>query len=177
MAIELAEEGDWSGALKLYEKVAVLQPVEKPSANTVLWWMETGRLYYLTKQYAAAAKQFGHVSEALERPTDFGLSDALRKAVLGSGDMTYQLFGEAFLEADKPNEAAARKEFEKSNSLKDNPPLLAYNLARVAAKDKQPELVLEKLESYFKAHRSEEGTGPYQLLATALEEHGIRRMN
>jgi tetratricopeptide (TPR) repeat protein len=170
LGIELAEEGDWSAALKLYEKVAALQPAEKPSANTVLWWMETGRLYYLTKQYTAAAKQFAHVDEALERPADFGLNETLRKAVLGSGDMTYQLFGECFLDAGET--AAARKAFEKSNSLKDNPPLLTYNLARVAAKDKQPEVVLEKLDEYFKSHRSEEGTGPYQLLAAALDDLG-----
>ena len=53
LGIELAEEGDWTAALELYEKVAAFQPAEKPSANTVLWWMEMGRLYYLTKQYTA----------------------------------------------------------------------------------------------------------------------------
>ncbi len=168
LGMELAEEGDWDAAVKLYEKVATIQPVQKPSANTVLWWMEMGRLYYLTKQYPAAARQFGQVSAALEHPDEFGLNETLRKAVLGTGELTYQLFGECFLEAGETAEAQVA--FEKSDALKSNPAQLAYNLARVAAAAKQPDAVLDKLEPYFKAHHSEEGTGPYQLLADALKE-------
>jgi tetratricopeptide (TPR) repeat protein len=170
LGIELAEDGEWEGALKLYEKVAAIQVAEKPSANTVLWWMEMGRLYYLTKQYVAAAKQFEHVIDALSRPEAFGLNDTMRKAILGTGDLTYQLFGECFLESGQSEQA--RTAFAKSNELKENPGLLAYNLARVAVKDKQPQAAIEKLDFYFHEHLASQGTGPYQLLAEAFKDLG-----
>ena len=114
LGIELAEEGDWdAGASKLYEKVAAVQPGQKPSASAVMWWMEMGRLYHLTRQYDAAARQFSRVSEALAHPEKFGLSETLRLAVLGTGELTYQLFGECFLEAGQTAQAQAA--FEKSD--------------------------------------------------------------
>ncbi len=44
----------------------------------------------------------------------------------------------------------------------------------MAAKNKQPELALEKLEAYFASHHSDEGTGPCLLLAGVLEDLGLQ---
>ena len=170
LGLELADEDDLQGALALYKRVAAVEGNEKLTANSVLWWMEMGRLYYLTQQYAQAAEQFAKIEAALANPAELGLNDGLRKVILGKGDLTYQLFGECFLEAEKLDEAQAA--FEKSNEFKADPSLLAYNLARVAAHRKQPAEALTQLQAAFGHGLSGQGTEPYELLAKILADLG-----
>jgi tetratricopeptide (TPR) repeat protein len=136
----------------------------------VLLAMEMGRLYFLTKRYDQAAHHFGEVVKALENPKEFGLDETMEKALTSKGELTYQLFGEAFLEAGRPDDAQAA--FEKANQIKPDEALHAYNLARVEARQKQPAQALAKLEAYFEKHSSNQGTGPYHLLAESLRELG-----
>jgi tetratricopeptide (TPR) repeat protein len=170
LGLELADEEDLQGALALYQRVAAVEAGEKLTPNSALWWMEMGRLYYLTQQYVLAAEQFGKIEHALANPAELGLNDALRKVIVGKGDLTYQLFGECFLEADKLDEAQAA--FEKSNEFKADASLLAYNLARVAARRHQPADALAKLETALAQGLANQGTEPYELLAQLLTDLG-----
>jgi len=168
LAVTLSETGDDVRALKLYEKAAELDAKQKPAAAQVLQWMEMGRLYFLAKNYEKAAESFAQVVKALDNPEQYGLDDAVRRKLLSTGDITYQLFGESFLEAGRTDEALAA--FEKANVMLPSEGVLAYQRARIEAKRKQPAAALEKLPVYFKKHLSNQGTGPYELLATLLQE-------
>lgn len=172
LAMYLTEEGDTKRALKLYEKALALQEVksEKTSASTVLMWMEMGRLYFLEKQFDQAAKNFSQVSTALANPKEYDLSDEVEKALLNKGELTFQLFGESFLEAGRLEDALAA--FEKGNSIKADEALLIYNQARIEAKRKQPAQVLAKLDTYLEKHFATQGTGPYELYVEVLKELG-----
>ncbi len=168
LAVTLSDTGDDPRALKLYEKAAELDAKQKPAAAQVLLWMEMGRLYFLAKNFQRAADSFAQVIKALDNPEQYGLDDAVRRKLLGSGDITYQLFGESFLEAGRTDEALVA--FEKANVLLPSEGVLAYQRARIDAKRKQPAAALEKLQVYFKKHLSNQGTGPYELLTTLLQE-------
>jgi tetratricopeptide (TPR) repeat protein len=172
LAMYLTEKGNTERALKLYEKALALQEVksEKTSASTVLMWMEMGRLYFLEKQFDQAAKNFSQVSTALANPKDYDLSDEVQKALLNKGELTFQLFGESFLEASRLEDALAA--FEKGNSIKADEALLIYNQARIEAKRKQPAQALAKLDAYLEKHFSTQGTGPYELYVEVLKELG-----
>ena len=111
--------------------------IEKPSAASVTLWLEMGRLYFLTEKPEQAAREFSKVVLALEKPDDYGLDAGARKALLHKADATYQLLGETFLEAGRPADAAAA--FEKSNQFKADDATFAFNLARVAHKQKNAE--------------------------------------
>jgi tetratricopeptide (TPR) repeat protein len=172
LAIYLTEEGETERALKLYEKALSLSlaAAEKPTANVVLLWMEMGRLYFVARQYDQAAHYFAEVSKALDSPKEFGVEPDVQKALLNKVELTYQLFGEGFLEAGRPGDALAA--FEKSNAAKADEALHIYNLARVDARQHQPAQALAKLETYCEKHFSSQGTGPYQAMADALGEIG-----
>jgi len=174
----LTEEGDLARALKLCETAAALyqknaqQPGEaaKPKAAQVPLWMELGRLSFLAKRYDQAARYFGQVYQALEKPEEFGLDTKAQKALLNKAELAYQLFGESFLEAGKLDEAQAA--FDKGHQIKPDEGLALYNRARVDAKSKRPAQALAKLETYLDKHLSAQGTAPYHLLAEVLTELG-----
>jgi tetratricopeptide (TPR) repeat protein len=170
LGIHLSEEGETERALKLYEKAEALhqQAKEKPSASLVLLSMEMGRLYFVNRQFDQAARHFRDVIKAIDEPKEHGLDPTMQKALINKGELTYQLFAEAFLEAGKTEEALAA--FDKANRYKPDETLLAYNEARVLARQKQPADAILKLETYFTRHAVSQGTAPYQLLADALEQ-------
>lgn len=174
LAIHLTEEGDGERALKLYERAEALhqQAKDKPSASLVLLALEMGRLYFVDKQFDQAARHFREVIKALDEPKEHGLDPTMQKALINKGELTYQLFAEAFLEADKPDEALAA--FEKANRYKPDETLFAYDEARVLARKKQPANAIAKLDQYFAGHGSSQGTAPYQLLAECLEAQSQR---
>ncbi|HEY1784415.1 MAG TPA: tetratricopeptide repeat protein [Pirellulales bacterium] len=170
LGLELADEEDPKGALILYQRVAAVENGEKLNANSALWWMEMGRLYYSTQQYVQAAEQFAKVEHALANPTELGLNDALRKVIVGKGDLTYQSFGECYLEAGRLAEAQAA--FEKSNEYKADAHLLAYNLARVESRQHRSADALAHLDAALSGDLSSQGTEPYELLAQVLTDLG-----
>lgn len=170
LALYLTEEGDFERALKLYEKAATLQATAKPSAATVALWLEMGRVFYAMQKPDRAAEEFAKVVQALDKPAEYGLDEAQIKTILGKPELTWQLIAESFLDAGRTAEAAAA--FEKVNAAKKGVNQLAFNLARVELKKKDPAAALVLLQKYFDAHQSSEGTGPYQALAEALEQQG-----
>lgn len=170
LAIYATENGDTDRAVSLYEKALALQAAKNQSPSLLLSRMELGRLYFVAKQSDKAANEFAIVLDALNNPEKHGLSESMQKAVAGKPELTYQLMGESFLAAGRPDEALAA--FEKRNEAKPNEGLYAYNRARVDLKQKRPAQALAKLQPYFLQHLATQGTAPYQVLADALAELG-----
>jgi len=179
LAAMLSARQEYDQALKLVRQALALQ-ADKKSAGRAVLMLEAGRLFYLTGQPKEAAAAFAEVIEAAEHPDEHGL-DAQTKRMLLEGrgadgnaltaaDRTYEMFGEVFLAADRPDAALAA--FEKANSLKPNAALYAYRLARVEAQRKQPAKALESLKKYFAEHEASQGAGPYELLGKLLAELG-----
>src|SRR5206468_64565 len=94
--------------------------------------------------------------------------DELVKTVLGKADLTYSLLAESFLQSDRFDEALAM--FQKSNEVKKNKSLLAFQQARVAARRKDHAEALKRLDEYFAAKTSEAGAEPYERLADLLKK-------
>ena len=130
-----------------------------------------GRLYHLSQKYAKAADQFARVSEALDHPDRFGINEGTKKLLVGSeAGECYEMFGEAFLLADRFAEAEAA--FRKSQAAAPNEALLKFNLARIAARRGQAQEALAGLQLYLDRGLTSEGSAPYQLLADVLKKLG-----
>lgn len=172
LALYLTEDGESERALRLYEKALELrrEAGEEPSAETVAMWMEMGRLYYVAEQFDDAARYFAKVDEALKNPEAYDLPPKVQSALLKRPQLTYQLFGEAFLEAGEVD--AARAAFESAQAAEENEGQHLFNLARVEAAKKRPAQALAKLEAYFEGKHAKQGTAPYEVLQELLEELG-----
>jgi tetratricopeptide (TPR) repeat protein len=179
LAALLGARQEFDKALELARKALALQE-DKKSAGYIVLLMEIGRLAYLTDQPQEAADAFAQVVDALDHPNDHGLDSRLQKTLLeGRGadgkalttaDQTYQLFGEVFLAAGRPDAALAA--FDKANSLAAKPETYAFNLARVEQARKQPAKALELLQKYFDARQASQGAAPYELLGKILADLG-----
>ena len=164
----LADKGDWQRAAALYEKALAARSSAKPGGAGLLLEMQMGRLYHLTGQYEKAADVFARVFEALEHPEKIELDAAAKKLLLDEPTATYNLIGECFLLADRPEEATAA--FERANHQKPDKGLLNYNLARVDAAVGKPEAALKRLNVCFTERMAGQGLGPYRLLADVLDD-------
>ncbi len=170
LGIYLTERGEWNQAVAMYEKAIAVRKKAKQTPADLLLQMEMGRLYHLADQYDKAAACFAIIVQALDDPKKYGLDEEVRKVLLGEPGPTYNLIGECFLLANRPNEAI--QAFEKAHALAPNHGLLGYNLARVDAKTGKPDQALTRLQVYFNQHLTTEGVAPYRLLAEVLASLG-----
>ncbi len=166
LAVYLSEENDWAGAIALYEKALAVRGKGKPTAADILLRMELGRIYQLIEKYQPAADNFAQVLHAIDHPDEFAIDEQFSKALLGDAGVTYQLLGDCFVAADRPQEA--RVVFEKANRLKPNKALWQFHLARIDAKSGKPAEALTALEAAFAEHLHDEGMTPYETLADVL---------
>lgn len=171
LAIYLTEKKDYARALRMYEKSLVkdaqLKDGMPEDVGAATLYAELGRLYYLAEQYDKSAQAFLAVRRAIEDKAS-PLDENGKETLLGEPATTYTLWGESFLEAGEFD--AAKHAFEQANAKKEDRPLLALRLARVAAAQKQTGVALERLEEHFAAKTTEQGSEPYQLLAKLLAE-------
>jgi len=164
----LAQQGDWQQALALYEKALAARKQSESTVTDIILRMEMGRLYWLSDEYEKAADCFAQVLKAFERPDEFEFDADVKEALLGKRHATYNLIGESFLLADRPEEAIAA--FKKSHEIAPNEGLLKYNLARVDLLVGKPNEALAKLQVYFDEHLASQAAAPYRLLADILKE-------
>lgn len=168
----LADENDWARALKLYEKSQAARgnAKEKEKASDVFLQMEMGRLYFLTDKPKEAADCFSRVLHATDHPDDYALDPQLVKKLLGEPGVTYQLLGECFLAADRPQDAAAV--FERAEKASPDKALREFNQARIFAKTGKPAEALASLEASLAEHLTDQGLAPYETLADVLTALG-----
>ena len=167
LAKHLVKAGDLERAVTLYERAVAARAGQTETAADVVMQLKMGQFHHLVGQPKKAADNFARVLYALEHPQQFQLDEKTSKLLLGEAAATYNLFGEAFLMADRFDEALAA--FEKANELAPDAGLFGYNRARVNARTGRPAEALQTLAAYFDAHLATQGADPYQLLAEVLK--------
>jgi tetratricopeptide (TPR) repeat protein len=171
LGLHLAEAGRFQQALKLYKQARANLPANPPSPAYILLSMEMGRLCFVTDHPQEAAEAFAIVLPAVEDPDKFGLNETQKKLFVGTeGVRSLELMAEAFLAADRPEDAQTA--YERLDAMRPNKALHAFHLARVAAAQKQPQAALDKLQVYFDEQGITAGTAPYQMLVRLLTELG-----
>lgn len=169
LAIQLAKDKQPKRAADLFEKALKLSgdkggpPTDLPTA---LLLFELGRLHALGGDYARSAAAFTRIREALANPDKFGLGEETVKTLAGEDGENYALMGEAFLKAERLDEALGS--FEKARDLSDNQPLFAFHAARVDAARGKTDEALARLNKYFDAPDPDAGTAPLELLQSLL---------
>lgn len=165
IARHFAQREQYAEALRYFRSARELQ--DKRSTGYVILSLDVGRMAVLTSDFAAAADVFTEVADALEHPDQYGLDEGLKRRLLGGKDSSvglsqlYQLFAEAYLSAQRFDEAVAS--LEKANEAKPDAASHAFRLARVEDVRKQPAKSLELLKRYFSEKASSQGLAPYQL--------------
>jgi tetratricopeptide (TPR) repeat protein len=173
LGVQLRREGNWEGAVRMYEKALAAREGNEPSAADVVLHRELIDLYYVVEEHPKAADSCALVLDALENPKKYRLNDAIRTLVLGQAEATYGLFGECFLSAKRFEEATALFEKRQEAATDEDRPKkgrLAYDLARVDAGREKPDEALARLETCFQSGLETAGTGPYELLETVLKD-------
>lgn len=171
LAKELGRQGEYERALKFYEQARALH-ADTRTAGYIILTHEAGNLQFLTQRYAQAADSFAEVTAALEHPDDFGMDEEVRRNLFGRAGpaKTYELFAEAFLLADRLDQA--QEAFEKANVVAPNAATYAYHLAILHDRRGQGAQAVEQLQSYLKARETQEGAAPYELLSKVLADLG-----
>lgn len=170
LGLHLTELGQFSAAADLYEAAVLARGGKQADGVDVLLHMEMGRLNHLADRYVTAADCFARVLDALEHPDRFGLDQQISKILLGDPGLTYRMFGEAFLLADRPDEAAAA--FRNAHQHDPDEALLQFHLARVHDRQNKPQEALDALQASFQARLADQGTAPYRLLGEVLDGLG-----
>ncbi|MCC7083580.1 MAG: tetratricopeptide repeat protein [Pirellulales bacterium] len=164
----LAEEGNWSAALKLYRQVELLLAGDKPSPAQVLVQLELGRLNFLRGNYAESAAAYQQVLDALSDPKKFGLDPKTQRALAGDDGELFELMGSVFLEAKRPEQAL--QAFTMLDQRDPDGARRSFNAARVKLVTGNPQAALDELQKFFDAKQPPETTTPYEVLAEALKE-------
>lgn len=158
----LTEQQDWRGAERLYRGVAAARRDQPADFSSAMVDLEIGKLNYLLDRPQEAAEAFARLQRALRDPEKHGLDEQLLKLLLGKPSQTYQMMGEAMLEAKRWAEAEElfRQAFREPRQAA----LLALPLARIALGKKQPTEALQLLNQYFAADLKDGGSEPYEVL-------------
>ena len=168
----LAEEGDWARALTLYEKaLAAREPTaRKPPPTSSCGWKWAASTSSRRKTRRRPSVSPG-CSTPSTTPTSSPWTRNSSKCCLGKAGSTYQLMGECFLSADRPQEALAV--FEKAEQAAPDKALRQFNLARVYAKTGKPAEALDRAWRPPSPHiLSDQGLAPYETLADLLASLG-----
>ena len=108
LGLHLAETGRFRQAQKLYEQAREQLRDNPRSAAYILLSIEFGRLCFVTDHVQEAADAFAIALPAIDKPEDFGFTDAQKQLLVGKEAVrNLELFAEAFLAADRPDDAQA----------------------------------------------------------------------
>ncbi|HVA51175.1 MAG TPA: tetratricopeptide repeat protein [Pirellulales bacterium] len=169
------EQEQYEAALRHFRAARALQ-TDKHSAGYVLLTREIGRSALLARQSPEAADAFAELVKALEHPEQHGVDERTRRRISLDGEgasgmaALYLLSAEAFLSADRPDQATAA--LEKAEAAAPNAAVHAYRVARVEDARHQPAKALDLLNKYFETKETGAGLAPYQLLAKVLTDLG-----
>ncbi len=168
LGVVLTEQGSIADALSLYEKARQLELPDDKSSAAVMLRLEMGRLYFLSSKFDRSAAMFEFVAKAIEQPDDYGLNAQLLKTIVGDKGEMHELMATAFLEGDRPVDAAAA--FARLDKFSPNKAVQAYNEALVLAKSDKPDEALQKLQVYLDTREAGKGSAPYELLSKLLDK-------
>ena len=152
LGLHLAESGRFQQVLKLYQQAQKDLHDQPRSAAYIMLSMELGRLCFVTDHPQEAAAAFAEVLPAIDEPADFGLNEKQKKMFSGEeGTKALELFAEAFLAADRPDDALAA--YERLDRLRPDKPMHFFHLARVVSRKKELAKALEQLQSVLRRAR------------------------
>jgi len=163
----LTSQQEFERAAELYEKSLELQKDTKDGSK-ILVHAQLGQLYFLAGNNEKAAEKLAVVVSALDDPDKFGLTKEMKKAVLDDAERTFRLFTESLFEIGRLDEA--EEAVRKANNIKPNDALLAYHMARLAAKRDKTDEALQQLEKYLVSGSADARTLPYELFAELLKK-------
>lgn len=166
LGVLLDRMGQPAQAIPLLEKAAQARGASQPTAMDVHLWLEIGRMSCVIGQYAKAATWFARVTEALAYPDRFGLTAPARKALLSNPVETYELVGEAFLQAGQLENA--RHAFEQAQRASAQPARLAWQWVRLALRSGDVGQALTRLEEAFRASRAGDPLPPEPVWSEVL---------
>lgn len=168
------ESQHYAEALKFYRQARELQ-ADKQSSGYVVICFDVGRMAFVAGKFQESAAAIADVMQALDHPDDYEGLDEWKRQSFGVGAKgrndaarIYILFAEAFLSAERFDEATAA--LEKANGYAPDGPVHAFRLARIEQARKHPEKALELLDKFFEAKQANEGTAPYELLSKTLAD-------
>ncbi len=176
LAIQASARQDWPTALALFEaSLPAVQPAPAAAAQpdedlaALLVYVEIGRLALLTGEAVKSAAYFVRVRDALEQPARLAKNEAVKQALLGQAERTYRLLAEGFYQAQRYDDAEVmyRRAYQDTPG-QEEPGLLGFYLARIAAQRGHTEQALQHLDRYFAAPSADAGVEPYALLAKLL---------
>ena len=184
LGVHLAGEGKLPEAVSFYEQAWKLERERgKRAPSTVLLLAQLGKMYLIDERPAQAADTYAEVISALDKPDEYKLDKRSRQLVLedaaktlellgidtgerGEEASAFELFGRAFLEAGRLDQAQTA--FERAKQVKPDEGLNGWYRAQLAAARGEHEAAIAALDAYFKAHRTSHGLAPYQLLEREL---------
>ena len=175
LALYAREQRRWVESVRLQERWLATQSGSANGFERLMVQLEIGRLHFLADNASAASAAFEPVQRALvgKQLSDRARS-RLESGLGGSLATTWEVFGEAHLEAERTSLAA--EAFGRLAQLPDAADRAAYWLARLSLADKRPlaayELLRKSLESTSDRGDDSLASAPYALLADIF-----RRLN
>ncbi len=167
LGVYLTRQSEFARAAAVYEKA--LTACDRPSLKAVLW-KELGDLCIVTENYKRASECFAKLLDAVAHADKHGLDEQLKALLFPEGASSYQIVGECFLAADRPEDAKAA--FAQAEKLAPNRAMWQFNLARVLIKNRKPAEGLAALEAALPERLADAGDAPYETLAEALKQLG-----
>lgn len=166
LGVHLTQANDLSRAAAVYEK-ALTADEKPPAVLAVVLWKELGDLYLTSSDYKRAANCFAKLLDAVDHPTKNEIDSQLKGLLFPDGAQSFQLIGECFLAADRPQDAKGA--FERAENIAPNKAMRQLNLARVQLKSGKPAETLAALESAIAERLTDVGAGPYETMAETLK--------
>ena len=168
LAIFLARQRKITEAIKLLEIAAESKTLKKFSADNVTIQRDLALMYSAMGRKKKAADAYLVVFRARRNPRKYHLDVATRKRLEKSSVTSFEVIGQVFLDADRPQLAieafqAAQKD------RKGKPGSLNFNLAKVYLQTKQYGKALAELQKYLDAQLQTKGRAAYLLLADILK--------
>lgn len=175
----MASQSRLTQATSLLERATESKTLDKKSVIYVVLHHDLARLYGLMLKRSgtnkAATKKLADayrvVFDARTNPGKYSLDDRTQRRLESDPISGYERIGEAFLAAQRPNDAIRAFEAAQKEG-KGRPGSLTFNLARVYYQTKQYNKSLEYLQKYFDAGLQSKGRDAYQLLADIFKEQG-----
>ena len=163
------ERGENGKALQLYERALT----DGHPNNREPAWIEihklAGQVYLLEEKYTQAANALAVIEKIFSKPDEFGLDKQTVKLLKGSDPAAlYRVIAEAYLKAEQFEQA--KTAFEKAEEESPNPGRQLFFDARLHLATGELQHAHQKLQEYFDAKFSDQGSGPYALLEELFEK-------
>ncbi len=169
LSLELTVRQDYDSALQIYRMAS--GPADQiPHGADIVTRFETGRLLYLTEQFADSAEAFRKVRKSLEQPQPQAGDEPAMRALLEHADITYGLMAEASLRVGDADEA--EQLFRRAYEQQPQAGLLKFHLARVSFLRKDWVTAEALLDEYLQTGQTEAGVEPFELLSKVMEFQG-----